>query len=423
MSLLFRVILAVALCAAPLVNAATAGKIVSVHDRAGLLHALATARPPERIELASGAYGELALTQYLRFPVNFAAPLTIASADPTHPAQFTTLKLSAARNVVLQDLLFSYTPKPGDRFYTTPFAIGDCQAITLRDNHFAGTPAHGLSKIADGYGMATGLSIRGSTDVLVRGNDFSRFMIGINVMASSGVRVIGNDIHGMRMDGMELSQVQHVLIARNHIHGFAKAPGSHDHPDMIQFWTAGTHAATRDVTIENNLLNAEGRGWTQSIFMGNELMRHHKTGKEMLYRDIRIRQNVIINAHLHGIMVGAGTGITISHNTLIHDARSNGASQNPPLWRPRIDVDKRSTNVIIDGNITAGIVPSKPEPGWTIAHNVIAQDRRPTAPDFYASIYRNAIKGDPRDLRNFAYLKDGPADGIHVGAAALIAPK
>ncbi|MDE3081558.1 MAG: hypothetical protein KGI94_16160, partial [Paracoccaceae bacterium] len=116
-------------------------------------------------------------------------------------------------------------------------------------------------------------------------------------------------------------------------------------------------------------------------------------------------------------------GITISHNTLVHDARSDGPQANPPLWRPRIEVAKRSTDVTIEGNIAAAFPEPQPGQNWSARDNVVAQDRDPQAPGYYGQIFVNAMAGDPRDLRNFAYRKGGPADGHRIGAAALIDPK
>ncbi|MDE3239688.1 MAG: right-handed parallel beta-helix repeat-containing protein [Paracoccaceae bacterium] len=420
---LFPILFAAALCAASVVQAEAPANVVTVHDPAGLMRAIATARPPERILLAPGDYGAIKIVNGPRLAAVFAAPLTIASADPTNPAQLSRLTIAGARNIAIEGLKLVYGFQSGDPYWTTPFAVINSRDITLRHNRFVGDVARGVSAVADGHGYGMGLSVRGSDGVAVRDNDISRFMVGIRVMESANIDVTGNDIHNLRMDGMDVSQVSHIRIADNHIHAFEKAPGSKDHPDMIQFWTAGTKHPTTDVTIENNLLDAEGDGWTQSIFMRNELVDTHKAGPEMFYRNVVIRQNVIINAHLHGILVGEGNGITISHNTLVHDARSDGPQANPPLWRPRIEVAKRSTDVTIEGNIAAAFPEPQPGQNWSARDNVVAQDRDPQAPGYYGQIFVNAMAGDPRDLRNFAYRKGGPADGHRIGAAALIDPK
>lgn len=423
MRTLFRTIFAVALCAAPVVHAEAPANVVTVHDPAGLMRAIANAKPPERILLATGDYGAITIANSSRLHAVFAAPLTIASADPTQPAHLSRLTIAGARDITLEDLNFAYSFHAGDHYWTAPFAIYDSNNIVLRHNRFIGDVARGVSPQVDGHGFGMALSIRGSDGVTATDNDISRFAIGLRVLACSNVTVTGNNIHALRMDGMDVAQVKHILIARNRIHDFEKATSSKDHPDMIQFWTSGTKSPTTDVTIENNLLNAEGKGWTQSIFMRNELVDTHKAGPEMFYRNIVIRQNVIINAHIHGITVGETNGLTISNNTLIHDARSNGPRKNPNLWRPRIEVTKAATDVTITGNVTLGFTPQNLQPNWKVADNLIVQDQHPNAPNYYDAVFVNARKGDPRNLRNFAYRKGGPVDGVRIGAAALVDPK
>ena len=123
---------------------------------------------------------------------------------------------------------------------------------------------------------------------------------------------------------MNFAQVERVRIEANHIHDFNRVLESPDHADMIQFWTNGTTSPSSDITIRGNILNS-GAGWfTQSIFMRNELVDSGKAEAEMFYRNVIIEDNVIINAHLHGISVGETAGLKIANNTVIRNARSQG---------------------------------------------------------------------------------------------------
>ena len=215
---------------------------------------------------------------------------------------------------------------------------------------------------------------------------------------------------------------QSLLVADNFIHDFQTSALSGDHPDMIQFWTAGTTRPTRDVVISDNVLNAGAGSWTQSILMGNELVAQGLAGPEMLYRDITITGNVILNAHLHGISVGESDGVLIAHNTLIHLARADGAEDNPDLWTPRINLTETSDHVTIEGNATSAIVGGENRPDWTIRGNVLIQDRDPAADNFYDSVFEAAMTSTASTLAPFAYMPGGPVDGVTAGAARLIAP-
>ena len=60
-----------------------------------------------------------------------------------------------------------------------------------------------------------------------------------------------------------------------------------------------------------------GKKWTQSIFMRNEVVDQGLAGANMYYQNVLIENNIIYNAHTHGITVGETIGLTIDHNTAL----------------------------------------------------------------------------------------------------------
>lgn len=64
-----------------------------------------------------------------------------------------------------------------------------------------------------------------------------------------------------------------------------------------------------NIVIPGNILNSGAGVWNQSIFMRNEKVDTQDPGPEMFYRDIVIEENVILNAHQHGITVGETDGL------------------------------------------------------------------------------------------------------------------
>ena len=88
---------------------------------------------------------------------------------------------------------------------------------------------------------------------------------------------------------------------------------------MIQFWTSGTTSPSTNITIRGNILNSGAGDWTRSIFMRNEMVDLGLAGDEMFYQNILIENNVIYNAHAHGITVGETDGLTIRNNTILYN--------------------------------------------------------------------------------------------------------
>lgn len=411
--LTFVVLLLSALLALP------AGAI-RISTSAALVELLAHAQGGERIELAPGNYGRLELTQYVKFNVAFAAPITITSADSAHPAEFTYLAIRQAKNLIFDGIGFTYHFQPGQTVEYPPFAVQDSQHIAFRACTFTGDVAVGETSVDNGFATGIGLSIRASADVTVEHNDISRFYRGLVLRDSDRVTVTANNVHDIRSDGMDFAADQSLRIIGNRIHAFRKSVLSKDHADLIQFWTRGTTRPSTDVEISSNILNAEGRGFTQTIFIRNEEVDEGRSGRAMYYRNLTIADNVIINAQIHGIHVGEADGLMIRNNTLIHDAASDGALRNPPLWRPRIEVSEKDDNVTITGNAAILITGPEKRPDWHVAGNVIIQDTDPKAPGYYDRVFLAPHTGSPDDITRFTYRPGGPLDGVHVGAPLLL---
>ena len=157
--------------------------------------------------------------------------------------------------------------------------------------------------------------------------------------------------------------------------------------------------------------------------MRNDLVDRGLAGPEMFYRDVLITQNVIINAHLHGIAVGETDGLTLSNNTVIRNARSEGEDDNPALWNPRISVAGASRRVQILRNVVSRIAGHDNQGDWAVADNVFIQDQgRLVAGVAYDVAFANARDGNPQDLATFAYRPGGPLDGVGLGAERLANP-
>ncbi len=381
-------------------------------DLAAVLEA---AGPGTVIELAGGDYGSLAMRGGGGGP---QAPLVLRSADPARPARFARLGLRNVSHMVLEGLVFDYTFTAGDESRLRPFQIGACRAITLRNCLFDGDRASHDGKAAPSP-TGFGLSVRDSDGVTVEGNRIRGFLRGLIVSQSRNVTVRGNEFHGLRSDGMNFAEVVSVLIEGNLLHDFERPEGTGDHPDMIQFWTNGTNSPTQDVTIRDNVLNVGQGAWTQSIFMRNEMVDAKGAGRAMFYRNIVIEDNVIVNAHPHGITVGETLGLAIRNNSVLRNARAAGEGHRPSFWTPRIRVAKTSEDVRILRNVTASVVGYEGQRGWQVDGNLLVQDEGRMQPGFYGTVFGAAALSAPERIESFAPRRGGPLDGTGIGAARL----
>ena len=389
---------------------------ISVSSATELAGALSQAVDGEAILLAAGDYGRLDLNGSTRNDL----AVTLRSADPLAPARFSGLTIRQTANVTLDGITFDYSFQAGDQVWTAPFEITQSRNVVIRNSRFDGDLAQGVSETDDGFGTGIGLSVDQATDLTLDKNVFFDFYRGLVVSDSDRTAVTGNDIYAIRSDGMNFVADQTLLVAENQLHDFKASQASDDHADMIQFWTAGTTRPTRDVTIRDNVLNSGNGNWTQSIFMGNELVSQGKAGPEMRYQNIAIIDNVIINSQLHGISVGDVDGLLIANNTLIQNPKTEGAKDNPTLWTPRINITPSAQNVTVLGNATPGISGPEDRPDWTVEGNILIQDTKPSAPFYYDKIFVAALSGDPQSIASFLYVPGGPVDGVKVGAARLI---
>lgn len=339
------------------------------------------------IFLKPGNYN-LALSKWQGADITYAAPVTIASADPSHPAVFTGLSVANTANLTFNNLVFDMTA-PVSKTSTTyrAFSITDSSDIAVTNSVFDGDIATGVSADQNGYGTGIGLFLVRTADVTIAGNQFRNFFTGLSVNDSKGVTISGNDIHSMANDGIVIADVQGLVIEDNYLHNFVWSPKSSYHHDMIQFFTEGTTEPTVDVVIRGNTIDIGDGQWTQSIFLHNEAV-NVGAGTGMYFRNILIENNTIYNSHQHGIYLDYGTGVTIRNNTLVQVKDSHiDTSVNPVVWVPGISVGSGSIDVTIVDNVTGSIATTSGKGSWNVAGNVIIQNSTPAAGNFYEDVF------------------------------------
>jgi len=388
-----------------------------------LYEVLATCTGGETILLEPGEYGDLTLNSNSGFDITFADTVTIASADPDDPAVFSTMKCHGGENITFDGIYFDYTFTEGDDSWYRPFEINDSTNIEVVNCTFDGDVAEGVGEIEDGYGWAYGLSVRSCEGVTVENSEFFGFQTGMIVSESNNVNVTGNDVHSMRLDGMNFAEVTNVTIVDNYIHDFAANMESDDHCDMLQFWTNGTDSPSTNIVIENNVLDVGDGTPAQSIFMRNEEVDTGQAGEEMYYQNVTISNNVIVNATSAGISVGETDGLLIENNTVVHADGGNDDGIDGAVEIPVIYVNEDSTDVTITQNISNEIRGDVGQSDWTVSGNVLVQDQDPYGENYYGEVFITSTLAPEDGVHAYVAAPGGVLETVGAGASATLNPE
>ena len=406
----------VSLIAATLIAAvggAAGAKTLRAASAAELMSRLEAARGGETILLAPGDYGLLSLYDKRHPFVKYPKTVTIASADRARAARFTGLNVAGVENLAFDGLRFDYVFAPGDPGFLKPFGVYSARGVAIRNSSFEGDRARGVGPEADGYGVAFGLIVKQSRDVVIENNRFTTFLRGALFEVVADLEVRGNDVVDMSSDGFDFAQVRDVVIEGNVFRDFEKSDVSRSHMDMIQFWTSQTKEPSVNITIRGNVLDSGTGDATQSIFMRNEEVDARGAGREMFYRDIVIAENVIRNAHLHGITVGETEGLRIENNTLVHNATTGEGGL---VDVPSINVAERARDVRVARNVTPRI---KAGDNVRLEGNLIIQRGSRDAENYYGALFVDGL-ADRRDpLEALRATPGGLIARAGLGAARL----
>ncbi len=385
---------------------------ITVFSSEELLSTLAKATGGETILLAAGDYGELNLYDGAQSFVKFASEVTIKSADPEDPAVFSNMRLNGVENLSFDSVKFDYTAEDGAAGYYKPFLVSQSSGIKITNCEFDGDNASGVSDVDDGFGTGYGLVVNTSSNIVVEDNEIHGFMRGAVFNSVTDLDVSGNDVYDLRSDGFDFSEVTNVLIEGNNIHDFRRSVESTDHPDMIQFFTAGTDTPSTNITITGNILNSGSGDYTQTIFMRNEEVDNGRAGTEMFYKNITITNNIIYNAQTHGITVGETDGVVISNNTVLQNPDLGNAE---PITIPKISVAADSTNVTVTDNVVPRI-DIEPQAGWTVDNNLVVQNAEPGAANYVGDLFVNAMAGAQVEPSDLLPLPNGDIEQAGVGS-------
>lgn len=264
----------------------------NVSSVAQLTTALSKAQNGDVIQLASGTYSNVVLSNY-----KFTGNVTITSVDPNKPAVFTDMILKGSSGITLKSMEFS-NPVPGKDF---AFQVQTSSNITL--DHLK---VHGPNNMGSGNEVGL-MMVRSSTNVTVKDSEFFDGIHGLSILDNNGLKIANNYFHDLRTDGVRGGGNSNLLVTQNTFTDFHPAAG--DHPDAMQLWTNNTTASATNITFSDNLVVRGTGDPIQGIFMRDIV-------GNLPFKNLTITGNMIVGARYNGIAVEHVDGGTISGNTV-----------------------------------------------------------------------------------------------------------
>lgn len=352
----------------------------TVSSAAGLLSALASAAAGDTILLAPGAYGDVSISG-----ANFAADVVIRSADLANPAVLRSLSITGSSSLSFQGIDVEFTPNMATVAWTPAVEITASSGISLISCEVSGgravngvlPTATALDSTYNVQGMPTGrgISVQGSSNVLIEKVDISVFEKGVVLLDVSGVTLRGNEIYDTRTSPISGSNIANITIDGNYIHDvnpwrWNETPVG-DHADFIHFWTdpSKQSSATTGVTIINNHLE-QGQGTAiLGVFLEDNTIGYG-------YAGVTISGNVLYNGNHQGFTLENVRGV-VDSNVLLQSAGEMKIG-------PGIVLTGDSSGLVITKNVISGL-----DLGGLAGDsrgNILVQSTDPTAANFSGNL-------------------------------------
>lgn len=272
-----------------------------------LNHAYATAPSGSIVEVSSGTYSGLSLSE----------PRAGLTDYITFRAKYGTLPTVTGVNITLTTLADVYLAVDGLNIYSTgdrASSLNFARYVKVRNCQL-----NCASWATAGTG-SIGLQVYDCDQALVEKNKFFEVHRGIQIQGSNGVTIRRNYITPKAGSGMQyLTNNTNALIEYNHVRGEAYTPYP-ENPDAVQ----GPHASmisfrSGDVTVRGNFMHDMGSS-SGCMFYGNQ-------GVGNSYSNVLFENNVIYD-------------VNNSYALRIYDMGTNFVVRNNLLQsRPRIEPD------------------------------------------------------------------------------------
>jgi hypothetical protein len=155
-------------------------------------------------------------------------------------------------------------------------------------------------------------------------------------------------------DGIKGTGSTDITVDGNFLTDFYPKAG--DHPDAIQFFTAGTTVANARLTITNNVFTRGKGGIVQGIFCSEEI--------GLKYQNVTIKHNFLLGTMYNGIAINNAANVDISDNTVLSQMEPDGSKTMPTSI-----VVNYVTDLTLKGNTGALIERTAPAGTYTKSGN------------------------------------------------------
>lgn len=359
-------------------NTATSVKSeIIVHNAQELNAALRYATGGETILLASGNYDLLKLTSR-----TFNSEVTIKSLDADHPAKFSGVNFNRVQNVTLDSVDVTFATNQTGSLYARALTIQNSNGIEVRNSNIHGSVDGNFTNDGVGIGVVK------SQNVELIGNTFHDLHRGAVLDDVVNSKVNGNKLYDIRSDGLDFTEMKNVVIDGNYFGQFRPAEtNAVDHPGAIQFWTNGAEKTSENIVISNNVS-------MQSAFdgfpVGGIFFRDEKGN--LPYSNVLIENNVIYTRDADSITLGHVLGGVVRNNTVLSVPNSE--------YTASIFVGDRSSGITVENNLTNGLIYKVP--GVVSTNNELVQWQDPNKPGYYGDKLVNGL--DAKDLADLLPL-------------------
>jgi Ca2+-binding RTX toxin-like protein len=291
--------------------------VFAVSTTAELQNAVKLAQAGDEIRLAPGRYDSVVLQG-----VAPAGNVTITSADPYNPANFSGLIVTGASNLTFSNVKMTV---PDNSYTWYHFQVLNSSNIKIVGSVFDGP---GMTPVQE----TSGLIVRNSSNVTIDSSEFKNLVWGVHFFDNKGITVTNSLFHDIRQDGIRGGSNSQVTYSYNFFTNFH--PTADEHADAMQFWTTNTTTAVSDITVIGNVVVRGATGSPiQGIFMRDEV-------GNLPYSNVTIANNLIVGGAYNSITLDGGVFGKISGNTVI-------AFPDQEAWIRTLNT---TTNVDVSGN-------------------------------------------------------------------------
>ena len=178
---------------------------------------------------------------------------------------------------------------------------------------------------------------------------------------------------------------------------------------MVQIMRASNERST-NIVIRDNIFDIGAGDYAQTIWMGGD---GKNLGDPMLrHQNVLIENNIIYNAHAHGISVQGIDNLSIRKNSVIRVRRAKSGR----VTIPQIKVSPDSTYVVIEQNAVGKIAGYKNQRDWAILNNAIIQDTSPSSPGFYDREFTYYASGRTNGYNEYGVRPGSTIDRLNAGS-------